>query len=68
MRRSHRKGEKKDLRQCLREPYREKALQKDVTHMVEKVWVNGSVQAKTVVDDISKGFESAGSAGAEAKK
>merc|ERR1712046_7637 len=45
------------LRQCLREPYREKAMQRDVTHMVEKVWANGVVQAKNPIDDIAKGFE-----------
>jgi len=55
------------LRQCLREPYREKAMQKDATHMLEKVWANGNVQAKVLINDLSKGFEAAGSA-AEAKK
>eukprot|EP00441_Pelagodinium_beii_P044132 CAMPEP_0197651734 /NCGR_PEP_ID=MMETSP1338-20131121/33901_1 /TAXON_ID=43686 ORGANISM="Pelagodinium beii, Strain RCC1491" /NCGR_SAMPLE_ID=MMETSP1338 /ASSEMBLY_ACC=CAM_ASM_000754 /LENGTH=74 /DNA_ID=CAMNT_0043226455 /DNA_START=73 /DNA_END=297 /DNA_ORIENTATION=- len=55
------------LRQCLREPYREKALAKDATHLMEKVWVNGSVQSKTLIDDLSKGFEAAGTS-AEAKK
>mmetsp|Transcript_14149 Transcript_14149/g.24872 ORF Transcript_14149/g.24872 Transcript_14149/m.24872 type:complete len:92 (+) Transcript_14149:2-277(+) len=55
------------LRQCLREPYREKALQKDATHLVEKIWVNGTVQTKTLIDDMSKGFESGAGSG-EVKK
>eukprot|EP00439_Symbiodinium_sp_Y106_P074041 s369_g14.t1 len=48
------------LRQCLREPYREKALQKNTIHLLEKAWVNGAVQSKNVIDDMSKGFETAG--------
>lgn len=45
------------LRQCLRDPYREKAMQKDVTHLVEKVWANGVPQSKVLLDSVSKGFE-----------
>jgi len=56
------------LRQCLREPYREKALQKDATHLMEKVWANGVVQSKNLIDDVSKGFDSSGSGSAEGKK
>merc|ERR1712045_268323 len=57
------------LRQCLREPYREKALQRDATHIVEKAWSNGAVQAKVVIDDMAKGFEVArGGVGSEGKK
>eukprot|EP00437_Effrenium_voratum_P043680 CAMPEP_0181486596 /NCGR_PEP_ID=MMETSP1110-20121109/47277_1 /TAXON_ID=174948 /ORGANISM="Symbiodinium sp., Strain CCMP421" /LENGTH=72 /DNA_ID=CAMNT_0023612861 /DNA_START=64 /DNA_END=282 /DNA_ORIENTATION=- len=51
------------LRQCLREPYREKALQKNTIHLLEKAWVNGAVQSKNVIDDMSKGFDTSGSEG-----
>ena len=56
------------LRQCLREPYREKALQKNTVHLLEKTWVNGSVASKTVLDDLSKGFDTSGAASGEGKK
>eukprot|EP00448_Togula_jolla_P040007 CAMPEP_0170621842 /NCGR_PEP_ID=MMETSP0224-20130122/28813_1 /TAXON_ID=285029 /ORGANISM="Togula jolla, Strain CCCM 725" /LENGTH=99 /DNA_ID=CAMNT_0010948121 /DNA_START=73 /DNA_END=370 /DNA_ORIENTATION=- len=55
------------LRQCLREPYREKAMKRGETHLVEKVWANGTVQAKVLISDMQKGFEKIGAA-AEAKK
>lgn len=56
------------LRQCLREPYREKALQKNTVHLLEKTWVNGTVASKTVLDDLSKGFDTSGAAAGEGKK
>lgn len=55
------------MRQCLKEPYREKALSKDSVHMVEKIWVNGSIQAKALINDVTKSFE-VGGVGSEAKK
>mmetsp|Transcript_78876 Transcript_78876/g.221305 ORF Transcript_78876/g.221305 Transcript_78876/m.221305 type:complete len:109 (+) Transcript_78876:2-328(+) len=57
------------LRQCLKEPYREQALQRDVIHLAEKTWANGAVQSKVTIDGLSKGFEVArGGAAAEGKK
>lgn len=56
------------LRQCLREPYREKALQKNTVHLLEKTWVNGTVASKTVLDDLSKGFDTSGAAAGEGKE
>uniref|UniRef100_A0A7S4Q818 ATP synthase subunit epsilon, mitochondrial n=1 Tax=Alexandrium monilatum TaxID=311494 RepID=A0A7S4Q818_9DINO len=55
------------LRQCLKEPYREKAIARDAVHIVEKTWANGVVQMKTVHEDMGKAFEAA-SGSAEAKK
>jgi len=56
------------LRQCLKEPYREKALAKDATHLLEKVWANGNVMSKMTISEISKGFDVGGSAAGDAKK
>merc|ERR1712061_705675 len=58
------------LRQCLREPYREAALQRDTVHLAEKAWANGAVQSKVIIDDMSKGFEVAkrGASAADGKK
>jgi len=56
------------LRQCLKEPYREKALARDKVHMVEKIWAGGSVQSKVTLEDLAKGFETSGTSSADAKK
>lgn len=45
------------LRQCLREPYREAALAKDKTNILEKVWANGVIASKNRIEDIKSGFE-----------
>eukprot|EP00418_Pyrodinium_bahamense_P078110 CAMPEP_0179055184 /NCGR_PEP_ID=MMETSP0796-20121207/23169_1 /TAXON_ID=73915 /ORGANISM="Pyrodinium bahamense, Strain pbaha01" /LENGTH=75 /DNA_ID=CAMNT_0020751827 /DNA_START=71 /DNA_END=298 /DNA_ORIENTATION=- len=56
------------MRQCLKDPYREKAMAKDQVHLVEKFWAHGSVQAKQVIEDMARGFEAAAASGPEAKK
>ena len=54
------------LRQCLKEPFREKALEKSKTHIKEKFWANGTIQATMKFDDMSTGFKVA--TGQEEKK
>nr|ADV91195.1 mitochondrial ATP synthase F1 epsilon subunit-like protein 2 [Karlodinium veneficum] len=51
------------LRQCLKEPYREAAMKRDVTNITEKVWTNGLITAKTKIEDVKNGFEAAGTEG-----
>eukprot|EP00811_Abedinium_folium_P022145 NODE_31440_length_396_cov_5.661710.p3 GENE.NODE_31440_length_396_cov_5.661710~~NODE_31440_length_396_cov_5.661710.p3 ORF type:complete len:75 (-),score=17.70 NODE_31440_length_396_cov_5.661710:94-318(-) len=55
------------LRQCLKEPYRSKALARETTHVVEKTWANGNVQSRVVYDNLRSGFEASSGAG-DAKK
>ena len=46
-----------------------KALQKDVTHVVEKVWAKGTVQVRTKINNIATGFDvNKGGLGADAKE
>eukprot|EP00406_Dinophysis_acuminata_P065734 CAMPEP_0179275252 /NCGR_PEP_ID=MMETSP0797-20121207/33966_1 /TAXON_ID=47934 /ORGANISM="Dinophysis acuminata, Strain DAEP01" /LENGTH=60 /DNA_ID=CAMNT_0020983771 /DNA_START=1 /DNA_END=183 /DNA_ORIENTATION=+ len=56
------------LRQCLKDPYREAALAKEVTYRTEKVWANGAVQSKVAYNDYKTGFEAQGAGGADSKK
>nr|ADV91194.1 mitochondrial ATP synthase F1 epsilon subunit-like protein 1 [Karlodinium veneficum] len=48
------------LRQCLKEPYREAALKRDVTNITEKIWSNGLVTSKAKIEEVGKGFEAQG--------
>eukprot|EP00427_Karlodinium_veneficum_P012456 CAMPEP_0169063126 /NCGR_PEP_ID=MMETSP1015-20121227/1103_1 /TAXON_ID=342587 /ORGANISM="Karlodinium micrum, Strain CCMP2283" /LENGTH=103 /DNA_ID=CAMNT_0009121411 /DNA_START=586 /DNA_END=897 /DNA_ORIENTATION=+ len=46
------------LRQCLKEPFREAAVKRDMTNITEKVWANGLVAGKYKIDEVKNGFES----------
>ncbi|CEL99533.1 unnamed protein product [Vitrella brassicaformis CCMP3155] len=44
------------LRQCLKEPYRSKALSRGQVHLKEAIWQGGVAQSKTTINDMKSAF------------
>ncbi|CBZ55348.1 putative ATP synthase epsilon chain [Neospora caninum Liverpool] len=53
------------LRQCLKEPYRTQAMQRNQIHLKETVYQQGQVLTRETFNDIKKAFEAAAKQGGE---
>eukprot|EP00389_Voromonas_pontica_P013008 GDKH01020049.1.p1 GENE.GDKH01020049.1~~GDKH01020049.1.p1 ORF type:complete len:72 (+),score=6.02 GDKH01020049.1:162-377(+) len=50
------------LRKCLKEPFRTKAINRNLTHIKESKFSGGAVQSRTVYESMEAAFKDAGAA------